>query len=679
MIRNIMNKLSALILILLLIGCSRPASKQFELPSVIGSGMVLQRNADIRLWGKASPGKKIEIVTTWGVRKAVKADKTGSWNISVKTDDAGGPYEIAFQTRDTNLVLKDILIGDVWLCSGQSNMEMPLNGWPPTDTIVNSANEIAAANYPMIRLFTVDRNTSTQPLDSCGGNWKVCTPETVASFSATAYFFGRELHRKLGIPVGLIHSSWGGTPAEAWTSKAFLKDFPVYKNIVDSFEYIEADIDSLMRWMNQLPKVTINNDDDNFYKSLNIESEALLKTEPDVANWPLMPVPSKWEDNVLPNFDGILWLCTNFSVPEDFIDNESILHLGPIDDMDITYINGNKIGEILELGNWKTERNYNIPARTLKKEQNTLAVQVIDIMGGGGIYGSEDITISNNSGKQIVLSGEWHYMPVAEIIKNTIYFFDDNNSYSSRPSMKISIGSHTPTTLYNAMIYPIIPYTIKGAIWYQGEANVGCGYEYRTLFPAMIASWREAWGQGDFSFYYVQIAPYEYWDEELSPAAELREAQFMALHVVNTGMVVTTDIGNPTNIHPANKQEVGRRLSLWALAKDYGFDTLVYSGPLYDTISIEGGKIIVHFTYADKGLISDGMPLSCFEIAGEDQQYFPAHAVITGNTIEVSSEQVTNPLAVRFGWCATAEPNLFNTIGLPASPFRSDNWKRLSE
>ncbi len=674
-----MKKLIGLFLLFSLLSCNQQPAVKFELPSVISSGMVLQRNTNINLWGKAAPGKKVDVITSWGVKKSAKADKTGKWMVSIPAGDAGGPFEVAFRTKDTSMVIDDVLIGEVWICSGQSNMEMPVSGWPPKDTINNSAREIAKADYPMIRLFTVPKNTATQPLDSCGGTWKACSPETVADFSATAYFFGREIYQKLGVPIGLIHTSWGGTPAEAWTSEKYLTEFPSYKGIVDSFVYVQTEMDSLMVWMSRLKKTVIDYADKTFFGSLSFSDKSLLAADYDDSKWPLMPVPSLWESNELPDFDGIVVFRTTFEVPPSFIGKEATLHLGPIDDMDASYINGVEVGKILELGQWTTERNYSVPAGILREGENVLAVRVIDNTGGGGLYSSEDITLTIKAGKPVILNGEWQYMPVAEIIGNTIYFYDKVNSFNSRPAITITIGQNTPTTLYNAMINPLVPYTLRGAIWYQGETNVGRGFEYRSLFPAMIANWREAWGQGDFPFYYVQIAPWEFDDDIPSSAAELREAQLMTLSVPNTGMVVTTDIGNPVNIHPSNKQEVGRRLSLWALSKDYGFDSIVYSGPLYDTLSIEQGKIIVHFTHTDGGLVSDGKPLTYFEIAGEDQQYYPALAAIAGNTVVVSSDQVTDPVAVRFGWRATAEPNLFNGAGLPASPFRSDNWKRLSE
>jgi sialate O-acetylesterase len=675
-----MKKIALFLVTILIASCTRQASIKFELPSIISDSMVLQRDTEVVLWGKASPSQKIQITTSWGTRDEVRTDKSGRWQNKMRTGAAGGPYEIAFQTSDTSVTINNVLLGEVWLCSGQSNMEMPLTGWPPNDTINNSAKEIAGAHYPQIRLFTIPRKIAFKRSDSCVGTWSGCSPQTIAGFSATAFFFGKKIHQELGVPVGLIHTSWGGTPAEAWTSAEFLKDFPAYSHIIDSFHIAQVQNDSLMAWMRKLDRIKIDGNDNNFYAKLDLKAPEMSNPDMDDASWHVMTLPAFWESSALPDFDGIAWFRKEFELPASMVGKELVLHLGPIDDMDVAYLNGERIGETLKPGFWKEAREYKIPAGKAKAGRNVLAVGVIDLTGGGGIYGPEDITLSvANSKKPVLLSGDWKFMPVAEIIGQEIYFFTKEKSYTERPKVTMPIGSGTPSVLFNGMISPIVPYTIKGAVWYQGEANVGRGFEYRTLFQTMIKCWRNEWNQGDFPFYYVQIAPWDYGDETLSPAAEVREAQLMALSVPNTGMVVTMDIGNPVNIHPSNKEDVGKRLALWALAKNYGFDTLTYSGPIYNSMLTDGNKIIVSFDFTDGGLIARGGDLIHFEIAGADQVYYPAKAQIVDQTVVVTSDKVSNPVAVRYGWSDTAEPNLFNAAGLPASPFRSDNWKRISE
>ena len=674
-----MRKVTGILVAVLLTGCSVHETTRLSLPSVINSGMVLQRNTEAKIWGTAGQGQKVNVEASWGAEQTTRAGKDGRWKLSISTTDAGGPYEIVVSTKDTSVVLNDILLGEVWLCSGQSNMEMPVMGWPPNDTVQGSKEAIAGAKFPEIRLFTVGRKTSAQPLSDCSGHWVAVTPETVADFSATAYFFGREIHQKTGLPVGLIHSSWGGTPAEAWTSAEFLKELPSYKGIEDSIELAEEEFNVLVDWIRELESMPMDNKTFSYAEKILERAPVTASPTLNDSDWLVIPVPSVWEANVLPNFDGIVWYRKEFQVPEQMIGSKAVLKLGPIDDMDAAFINGQKVGAILEPGHWKEDRIYSLPPDLLKKGENTLAVCVIDNQGGGGIYGNDDVVIESAKGGKIVLSGDWKCLPVAEAVDDSIYYFTDEKPYTNQPKVRYPVNAYTPTMLFNAMIHPLVPFTLRGVIWYQGEANVGRGYEYRTLFPALINSWRTSWGQGDFPFYYVQIAPWMYWDEELSPAAEVREAQLMALSVPNTGMVVTTDIGNPENIHPANKQEVGERLARWALAKDYGFDSLVYSGPLYDSISIASDVIKVFFDQTDGGLIKKGDGLTYFELAGNDQIFHPAKARINGKTVEVWSGQVPEPVAVRFGWSAIAEPNLFNAAGLPASPFRSDSWKRLSE
>ncbi|MFN8255951.1 MAG: sialate O-acetylesterase [Bacteroidales bacterium] len=352
-----------------------------------------------------------------------------------------------------------------------------------------------------------------------------------------------------------------------------------------------------------------------------------------------------------------------------------VLELGPIDDMDVTYFNGEKVGTHELDGEWQAMRKYEIPAKFVKEGQNILTVRVIDTRGGGGIYGKDsDLKIyPANSPKDIVaLQGEWKYLPVAIFYQNTFRIFDiPSQSFYSIPKLPVELGPNTPSGLFNGMINPLLPYTIRGAIWYQGESNVGNEELYSRAFPAMIEGWREKWGQGDFPFYYVQIAPWNYGPQ--SNAAGLRESQTKTLSIKNTGMAVTNDIGNPVNIHPANKAEVGRRLALWALAKDYG-KNLKFSGPLYSSMEIKGEEIIVKFQYADGGLVAKKGGLKNFEIAGEDKKFFPATAIISGSELIVKNPLVKKPVAVRYLWNNDAEGTLFNGEGLPASNFRTDNW-----
>lgn len=629
------------------------ASADIRLPAVISDGMVLQQKSSDPIWGWASPGEQITVKGSWlkGVPVKTKADEKGKWMVKLKTPQAGGPYTITIQGGQT-LVLHNVLIGEVWVCSGQSNMEMPVSGWPGA-SLLNSAMEIKAAKYPDIRLFTVKRDVALQPQSDCTGSWTACTPQTVKTFSATAYFFGRQLYRKLKVPIGLIHTSWGGTVAEAWTSGSALRKLGDFDSALDKLDAIslnvkewkEKDARNLQTWNQEVNQVNKDYEKENF----------------DASNWETMKLPTMWESAGYPDLDGIVWFRKVVDIPASWAGKDLKLDLGPIDDEDITWFDGEKVGGIQKEGYWAANRSYNIPGKLVKAGRNVISVRVTDIAGNGGIYGDQKLLRLYPSDKKpevgVSLAGNWKYKIAAK---------KEPASVPSNPN--------TPSVLYNAMIAPLIPYGIKGAIWYQGEANVGRAAQYASLFPAMITDWRNRWEQGDFPFYFVQIAPYPYGGNGRQSAA-LRDAQRRSLRLPNTGMVVTLDIGDTTNIHPANKQEVGRRLSLWALSHAYGRKGLVYSGPLYKGMQIDGNKIVLSFTHTDGGLIVKGGDLTWFRIAGADGDFVPAKAIIKGNTVIVHSDKVAHPKAIHFAWSDKAVPHLFNKAGLPASTFSTEKLK----
>ncbi len=447
---------------------------QIHLPSFISDNMVLQQEYDAPLWGWADPGTHISISPSWGnTNYQTSADYNGDWFVKITTPSAGGPYSIIIN-KDT---LKNVMIGEVWVCSGQSNMQWALNQSEDADEEVNNAN------YPDIRLFYAARDNARSPNKDVYGQWDECTPKVASTFSAVAYYFGRELYKELHVPIGLLHFSWGGSTVQAWTNPEVLKTTPEGRYYLEKFK------------------------------------EKIKNTPP---------------------------------------------------------------GEL--------PRNYRDP--------------------GANFYG---------------------------------------------------------------LIKPLIPYGIRGVIWYQGENNVFEHQMYRNSFETMVKDWRDEWGEGDFPFYFVQLAPYNY-SQNLVGAA-LRDAQRKSLDIPNTGMVVTLDIGNPDNIHPKDKKDVGKRLSLWALAKTYGKENIVYSGPIYKSMKIEDNKIRISFDHIGSGLYCKGDKLTCFTIAGSDKIFHPAKAVIDNNTILVSSDEVKNPITVRFAFGNNDEPNLFNKEGLPASTFRTDDWE----
>jgi len=454
-------------------------SAQVTLPSIFNDNMVLQQNFEAPIWGWAEPGTEVIVSGNWSrmpARSAI-ADKDGKWMVKLTTLKAGGPYQVYINDR----IIDNVMIGEVWICSGQSNMQWAL------EQTENGEKEIQMADFPSMRLFYAARDNADEPSKDCYGKWETCDPESAKTFSAVAYYFGKEIHKEINVPVGLIHTSWGGSTAQAWTNYNILQSTPEGQYYIEKY-------------------------------------------------------------------------------------NEKISEADPGDN----------------------PRNH-----------------------------------------------------------------------------------RTPSGLYNAMLHPIIPFGIRGAIWYQGESNTEEHYFYKNLQEAMISNWRDEWKQGDFPFYFVQLAPFNYQKKIIGAA--LRDAQRKSLDQSNTGMAVTMDIGNPEDIHPLNKIDVGKRLSLWALAKNYGKENLIYSGPLYKSMQKEGKNIVLSFDHVGSGLVYKGEELTHFTMAGEDRVFYSANAKIENNEIVVSSKKVKKPVAVRFAFENGDEPNLFNKEGLPASTFRTDDWNIITE
>jgi sialate O-acetylesterase len=620
-----------------------PVLADVKLPAIVSDNMVLQQKSNANLWGWADPGEKVTVKASWQrfFGKSTKADKDGNWKLSIKTPKAGGPYKITIKAGNA-ITLDNILIGEVWICSGQSNMEFGIT------KLDNAAEEIAKANYPNIRLFDVPMSASASPKTDVTGKWLECSPETVktcgthSGFSGVAYHFGRKLHKDLNVPIGLVTTNWGGTPAKSWTSGQMLLTMPDFAETVKQLNDYDK---RLAQWRTKMKDFGPGT------KGKWFESEL------DQAAWKTIKMPKRFEATEIGNFDGMVWFRKTIELGDDMAGKDMSVSLGAIDDLDITYFNGKKIGA---MSVWNQARNYKIPGELVRAGKNTIAIRVHDVGGGGGFAGTAEQMYIQLGDKKISIAGNWLYkVAIAQA------------SIPKQPTPLSAVNKWTPTSLYNAMIHPLLPLRIKGAIWYQGENDVPIAKQYQTLFPNMIKSWRNAWEIGNFPFYYVQIAPFKYRKDN---SAYLREAQMMTLSTPNVGMAVTMDIGNIHDIHPKNKMDVGERLALWALAKDYGQKDIVFSGPVYKSMEIEGNKIRLSFDYIGSGLMANGGDLTHFKIAGADKQFIDAIAVIDGDTIVVASDKVTNPAAVRFAFTNTAEPNLCNKEGLPASSFRTDNW-----
>jgi sialate O-acetylesterase len=648
-------------IVVLGLAAATPAAAAVRVPALVGSHMVLQRDAPARVWGWAQPGEAV-LVEVAGTRAKARADGEGRWAVDLPPRPAGGPFTLTVSGERT-LTFDDVWFGEVWLASGQSNMEFPL-------ARATGGEEVAAAGCEGLRLFTVAKATSLVPRDDVDGAWQPCDATTAPGFSAVAFYFGQALHAKLGVAVGLIHSSWGGTPAEAWTSREALEAEPSLRPLVADFDAALHDPKARQAFdaaLAEWEKANYAQDDANEGLAHGWASPAL-----DTTAWPEMALPRPWEQAGL-EIDGAVWFRRSVEISPEWQGHDLLLSLGPIDDFDTTYFAGAEIGRTGREtpGYWTAPRRYRVPGRLVEAGPTVLAVRVFDHYGNGGFTGTApELTLApaDGSGTAISLAGPWRYRVERSLAPV-------QPDFASQPRYPSPDNPNSPTVLYGAMIAPLTAYTLRGAIWYQGESNAGAAWQYRTLFPVMIRDWRRAWGRGDFPFYFVQLANFMARAREPGESAwaELREAQRLTLSEPRTGMAVTIDIGEADDIHPRDKADVGSRLARWALADTYG-QAVETSGPLYVSASVEGADVRVRFAHADGLTTSDGAPPKGFAVAGEDRRWHWAEARIEGASVVVSSPEVPRPVAVRYAWADNPEATLRNGDGLPASPFRTDDW-----
>ena len=639
-------------------GCTGVLQAKVVLPSVFTDNMVLQQKTDITFYGDATKNKQLIVKTGWnGKEYHTEADGQGKWSLKIPTPAAGGPYEITF-SDGKKLQLKNVMIGEVWFCSGQSNMEMPVAGW---GKVMNYEQEIAEAAYPAIRLFQVKKNTSLAPLkevESTLGGWQECSSATVPEFSALAYFYARALWKELNVPIGVIDCTWGGTPAEAWTNHETLRQVMGFREEMDKLERLGFDPNRMEQayseerahWQSLFTE-----------KDKGMENGKLCWTAPSLSeeDWQTISLPGYWEGKGLKDFDGIIWFRRSLEIPAEWAGKPLTLRLGMIDDEDITYFNG---VEIARGAGYMTPRTYTIPAKLVKAGKAVLAVRVSDFGGEGGIHGKAEELYVEADGKRISLAGDWKYRIGLSL-----------KGFPPAPVSPIQSSSY-PTVLFNAMVKPWTAFPIKGVIWYQGEANVGRSEQYGDLFPALITDWRRQW-RSNFPFYFVQLANFME-SKKIQPDSEwaaLREAQTKALKLDQVGMAVTIDIGLADDIHPKNKQEVGRRLALLALAGSYG-KNVSSSAPVFQNYIIKGDKMELDFGQKQDGFKIKDTTLKGFTIAGPDRVFYSAEAMVQNGKIIVSSPKVSVPLAARYGWADNPDCNLYGENGLPVAPFRTDCW-----
>ncbi len=636
-------------------GISLQVHAKIILHQLFQDHMVIQHHAEVPIWGWADTGEQITV--TFGEQShETQAGADGKWQITLSPVSTGGPYTMSVSGSNT-ISIQDIYAGEVWICSGQSNMK-----W----TVRNSQNaeeEIANAQYPLIRHFNVPRIIATTTQDKISDTtvWEICSPETVGDFTAVGYFFARDLYKNLSVPIGLINTTWGGTEVEAWTSAKAIRTTPFFDEQLEALKTIN--LQTFQEEQQTKIREVLGSDFQNEVPVID-SVPAWATDDVDLSKWRKMgDMPASWEQRGLLGVDGVIWFRKDFILTPKQVAQTVILNLGPIDDQDITWVNGKQVGKT-EVYN--EPRSYRISTDILQPGKNTVTVKVTDNAGRGGLWGTEGDMYLSIGDQRIDLGGTWYYR-ASDVRVNTSI---NPNQYA--------------TLLFNGMVAPLIPYKLQGVIWYQGESNANRAKQYQTLFPLMIKDWREHWDIGDFPFLFVQLANFRQPVDtpQGSTWAELREAQTMTLGLPNTGMASTIDIGDADDIHPRNKQEVGRRLALQAYHIAYGKD-IIADGPMYQSHDVEDGKIIITFDHIGEGLVNQNKYgyVPGFSIAGEDQVFHWAKAeIISTNQIVVYASEVSNPVAVRYGWADNPEDlSIYNSAGLPTNPFRTDTWKGITE
>lgn len=665
----------------------------FTVHKVYGDHMVLQCDRPIRISGTAAPGESVKVTIGDNSAYATAGDD-GEWTAELPAMKAGmQPYSVVVTGKEgtPGVSFEDVLIGEVWLASGQSNMEMPVYSGRQFWNSANGKAEVAAADHPGIRLFNTCQRRSVSPgveqKEIAGPGWVVCSPETVGPFSALGYYFARQLHKDLNVPVGVINSSWGGTPIQSWISEAGYRSANRTGELakIESSRKPSKEQEAKIAALKKKAKIAFDAWEKRFYAfdpAATAAAQAWKNPGFDDSGWQSEEVPS----SPAADFDGIFWYRRTVTIPAEWAGKELTLSIGAVDDCDETFFNGEKVGATgtSTPNYWSVPRVYKIPGKLVRAGANTIAVRVADMYSNGGLMGPEPLLylqLGNDKNDRIRLNGAWKYK---------VEFKIDTQKLGTRPTppddLSISQSSpHFPATLYNSMVAPWTVYPIRGVIWYQGESNAGAYEEYMKLHPLLIQDWRNKWNNPEMPFLFIQLAAFErhspskpgpadFWKNRQpsdSSWPKLREVQTATLAIPNTGMAVAIDVGNPFDIHPADKQTLGYRLGKEAERICYG-SREISAGPLYERMTVEGNKVRLFFKNTGSGLVAkDGAPAS-FAIAGKDGNFVWADAKIDGDTVLVWSDKVKEPVEVRYAWAGyPGNANLYNKEGFPASPFRT--------
>lgn len=616
---------------------------QLAMPQFFSDDMIVQRQRPIRVWGSAAPFETVRISLNQTVTIAT-ADEHGEWRGFLSPMVAGGPYSLEVAGQTDTLEFQNVLVGEIWICAGQSNMERPLK-------IIPGGTQ-AAAHYPEIRLLHVTRDMAASPKDDIlPTRWRECTPTTAGNFSAVGYFFGRRLYEELGVPIGLIDITWGGTGIDTWLPPEIAVEGEVSVPVVD-LEAIQDSIEQLQdTWEEQVESTDIG-----WQQGWATMDMSWQQT------WPTMNVPGIWEARGLHGYDGSVWFKRTFYIPASLMNDTLELILGRIDDSDQTFINGQLVGETLNDPGFK--RRYSIPPGIVHEGHNEITIRVTDLQYVGGLLGGDGNMRITNGGWIGHLNGDWHYQ----------------QGTPNLPPKPLDLKPNDyPSLLYNGMVAPLECYTMRGVAWYQGEADLNEPYHYRYRLPELIDAWRDRWDIGEFPFLYVQLPNFRppVTQPSESSWATMRESQSKALEVPRTGMAITIDVGDSYNIHPPDKESVGERLSLEA-RRNFYYESSLPTAPSLNYVTLQDSQIMVHFRDAGDGLmlLDESQPLNGFAVAGEDGKFFWAEAELTGpNRVVVRSPQVPDPKYVRYAWSDNPGTlNLYGPAGLPAAPFRTDTF-----
>ncbi|MBN7818946.1 sialate O-acetylesterase [Bowmanella yangjiangensis] len=619
-----------------------------KLPMLLSDGAVLQRDKPLTLWGWAAPN---EIITVTLNHKHFKgqANAQGQWSIQIPANGAGGPHELQIHGRSERLRVQDIYFGDVWLASGQSNMELPIR------RVLEKYPELGTRKkFPLIRQFLVPKayDFHRPHEDYSQVAWQAANPENIQNFSAVAYFFAEALLDKLDVPIGIINSSYGGSPVQSWMSEQALASFPEHLSIAHHFRHPESIKEVELR--NKKREQQWHKDADAQDKGMQSVPPWYVKDGKD-EDWQPIYMPGYWYEQGEPFQNGVLWLRKRFYLNDNQAAQTAILRLGSITDADQTYINGELVGNTTYQ---YPPRIYRVPEEVLRSGENSLVVRVLSHRGHGGFVPDKPYEL-RLAGENIDLSGEWHY-----------------RIGTAMPALAHSeFIAWKPLGLFNGMLAPATRFSIKGVIWYQGESNTDAPENYSKMFNAMVRDWRQQWQQPELPIIFVQLSalnPY-HGEPVQSNWAALRQQQLESLKLKNIAMAVSFDLGEWNDIHPLEKKRLGQRMALAARYLAYGERNLVYSGPLFDKLSTDDSSVLISFTEVGSGLTAFGESLTGFTLAGKDGKFAVAQARIEGHRVRVWSKQVKDPAKVRYGWQDNPQDaNLYNQEGLPASPFEVD-------